>query len=206
MGLKERSVTRRNSDFPRILSMRQQASVIKGNLENRFETILPKAMRETGFDMWLILCQEDDLDPVFKTLIPVDTWCPILQMLVFYDGGSGPVERINVSGTDTSGLYDWPYRGQIPEKQWPLLRQIIEERDPKRIGINIGSVQWAAGGLTHNLYTQLVDALPTKYVNRLESAEPIVTSWLATFTDNEVALYERVVNVAHHLIAECYSR
>ena len=206
LGLKERSVTRRNSDFPRILSMRQQASVIKGNLENRFETILPKAMRETGFDMWLILCQEDDLDPVFKTLIPVDTWCPILQMLVFYDGGSGPVERINVSGTDTSGLYDWPYRGQIPEKQWPLLREIIEERDPKRIGINIGSVQWAAGGLTHNLYTQLVDALPTKYVNRLESAEPIVTSWLATFTDNEVALYERVVNVAHHLIAECYSR
>jgi Xaa-Pro aminopeptidase len=195
------------SDFPQILSMRQRASVIHRILRKRLETILPMAMRETGLDMWLILCQEDDLDPVFQTLIPMDTWCPILQMLIFYDRGKEEgVEGINVSGTNTHDLYDRPYQGQLEEKQWPLLVKIIEERDPQRIGINIGTIQWAAGGLTHNLYQQLVEKLPARYVDRLVSAEPLATRWLATLTDDEVEIYEHVVNVAHHLIAECYSR
>ena len=206
MSWKESFAARRSRDFPRVLPMRQRAEVIQRILKKRLETILPMAMRETGFDMWLILCQEDNLDPVFRTLIPVDTWCPILQMVVFYDQGQeGVVEGINVSGTNTHDLYDRPYKGQVEEEQWPLLREIIEERDPRRIGINTGAVQWAAGGLTHNLYTQLVETLPTKYVDRLASAEPLATRWLATLTDDEVEIYEHVGKVAHHLLAECYS-
>lgn len=195
------------SDVPQILSVRQQAAIIYRILKKRLETILPVAMREAGLDMWLILCQEDDLDPVFQTLIPMDTWCPILQMLVFFDRGEqAGIERINISGTNTHDLYDRPYGGQLEEKQWPLLVKIIEERDPQRIGINVGATQWAAGGLTHNLYQQLVGKLPARYVDRLVSAEAAATRWLATLTDDEVEIYEHVVNVAHHLIAECYSR
>jgi len=200
-------VERLGSEFPPVLSMRQRSNLINQILKKRLETILPMAMRETGCDMWLILCQEDDLDPVYTTLIPMDTWCPILQMLIFYDRGEERgVEGINISGTNTHDLYDRPYKGQVEEEQWPLLREIIEDRDPKRIGINIGSVQWAAGGLTHNLYQQLVEKLPPKYVDRLVSAEPLATRWLATLTNDEVEIYEHVVNIAHHLIAECYSR
>jgi hypothetical protein len=186
--------------------MRQRASVIHRVLEKRMETILPVAMRETGFDMWLVLCQEDDLDPVFTTLIPVDTWCPILQILIFYDRGAEGVERINLSQTRMHGLYDKPWMGRHHEEQWPRLRQIVQDRDPKRIGINTGSIQWAAGGLTHNLYTQLVEALPDRYVERLASAEPLATRWLATLTEDELGLYEHVASVAHSLLAECYSR
>ncbi|MCC7355372.1 MAG: aminopeptidase P family protein [Anaerolineae bacterium] len=193
--------------FPIILPLRQRADVIHRILKKRLDTILPVAMREAGLDMWLILCQEDNLDPVFTTLIPPDTWCPILQILVFYDrGGERGVERINLSGTNTHDLYDRPYKGQVEREQWPLLRQIIAERDPQRIGLNIGSVAWAAGGLTHNLYTQLVQQLPPKYVERLVSAEPVATRWLATLTDDELGVYEHVVQVAHALIAECFSR
>ena len=193
--------------FPQVLPLRQRAEVIYRNLKQRLDTVLPVAMCEAGCDMWLILCQEDDLDPVFTTLIPADTWCPILQILVFYDrGGDKGVERINVSGTNTHDLYDRPYKGQMERDQWPLLRQIIEERDPQRIGLNIGSIEWAAGGLTHNLYTQLAQQLPAKYVPRLISAEPVATRWLATLTDDELVTYEHVVQVAHAIIAECFSR
>jgi len=207
MQTQEQSATTGSRGFPEILPLRQRSEVIHRILKKRLDTILPMAMRETGFDMWLILCQEDDLDPVFKTLTPMDLWCPILQMLVLYDRGEGEgVERINISGTNTHDLYDRPYRGQVEEEQWPLLMKIIEERDPKRIGINTGAIEWAAGGLTHNLYLQLVERLPFKYIDRLESAEPLATRWISTLTDEEVELYEYVVNVAHHLIAESYSR
>ncbi len=59
-----------NGLMPKVLSTRERARVIHRVLERRLETILPLAMRETGFDMWLVLCQEDDLDPVFRTMIP----------------------------------------------------------------------------------------------------------------------------------------
>jgi len=193
--------------FPRILPPRQQAEVVNRILARRLEAILPMAMRETGFDMWLIICQEDDLDPVFTTLIPMDTWCPILQMLIFFERGSSEgVERINLSMTETGELYARPWKGRHHPEQWPLLKEIIEARDPKSIGINIGSIQWAAGGLTYNLHKQLVDNLPRKYAERLKSAEPLATRWLTTLTDEEIDLYEQIANVAHALIAECYSR
>lgn len=189
-----------------VLPIRQRAEVIRRIIRKRVNFILPEVMRQTGIDMWLILCQEDNLDPAFRMLIPLDTWCPILQILVFYDKGLEGVECINISGTDMRGLYEWPYRGQVEEEQWSLLKQIIEERDPKRIGINIGSIQWAAGGLTFNLYKRLVEVLPTKYLERLVSAEPLVTKFLSTLTEDEITLYEHVVNVAHSLLAECFSR
>lgn len=192
---------------PCILPMRQRARVIREVLAKRLETVLPAAMREAGFDMWVILCQEDDLDPVFASMMPMDAWCPILQMLVLYDRGApGGVERISIAMTDTGGLFDQPWQGRHHQEQWPLLRRTIEQRDPRRIGINTGRVQWAAGGLTHNLYQQLVEALPAKYAGRLASAEPMATRWLATLTDEEVELYEHVVAVARQLLAECYSR
>ena len=68
---------------PVVLPVRQRARIVRQVLEERLETLLPAAMRETGLDMWLILCQEDNLDPVFTTMVQMDAWCPILQMLIF---------------------------------------------------------------------------------------------------------------------------
>ncbi len=190
-----------------VLPLRQRAAVAQEVLRERLDTVLPLAMREAGFDMWLILCQEDDLDPVFVSMMPMDSWCPILQMLVLYDRGDGPgIERISIAMTHTKGLFAQPWKGHHHEEQWPELRRIVEERDPRRIGINTGRVQWAAGGLTHNLHEQLVQALPARYAARLASAEPMATRWLATLTDTEIALYEHVVAVARRIMASCYSR
>jgi Xaa-Pro aminopeptidase len=192
---------------PKVLSLRQRSDVIHRVLKRRLETVLPAAMRENGFDMWLVLCQEDNWDPIHDTFCPMDPWRPILQMLVFFDRGPQQgVERINLSMTNMQGLYDSPWQGKNHPEQWAMLRQIVEERDPKRIGINIGRVQWAAGGLTHNLYRQLLETLPPRYVERLDSAEPMVVHWASTLSDDEIELYEHVADMAKSLIAECYSR
>lgn len=187
--------------------MRERARVIRDILAKRLDTVLPVAMREAGFDMWVILCQEDDLDPVFASMMPMATWCPILQMLVLFDrGADSGIERISIAMTDTGGLFDQPWKGHHHAEQWPLLREIIAQRDPRHIGINTGRVQWAAGGLTHNLHQQLIETLPAKYADRLASAEPMATRWLATLTEEEIETYEHVVAVARQLIADCYSR
>jgi Xaa-Pro aminopeptidase len=197
---------RRDRGFPEILPAREQSNLITELVRGRLDTILPAAMKEAGLDMWIVLCQEDDLDPVYKTMIPMDCWCPILQMLVFVDDGNGKIARYSISGTDTKDLYERPYAGQLEEKQWPALLEIVNKRDPKTIGVNIGSVAWAGGGLTWNLYRQLQEKLPPKYAQRLVSAEKAAIRWGAGLTDREIDVFRHVVEIAHCIIADSFSR
>lgn len=189
-----------------ILPLRKQDDLIYKILEQRFETILPLAMREAGIDMWVILCQEDDHDPVFRTMIPFNCWTPILQMLVFYDRGEQGIERINLSQTNMMGLFDSPWTGRNHWEQWGFLAEMIRQRNPQKIGLNIGKIQWAAGGLTYNLYQQFVEAIDPQYRERIVDAEAACTRWLETYSDLEVEYYPYVVDIAHQIIAHCFSR
>lgn len=118
MAGNECSTARRGSRFPQVLRRREQASLVNRFLERCPETILPVAMRESQLDTWLVLRQEDDLDPGFRTMTPMDTWCSILQMLVFCDHGEEKgIEWMNISGTDSHDLYGRPHGEQLEEKQ-----------------------------------------------------------------------------------------
>lgn len=197
--------------FPEVLTIRERARLVNEITKKRLDVLLPKIMKETGFDMWIIVCNEDNLDPVFKTMIPYDTWCPITQILVFYCPGKGKeVEKLNLSRTNMKGLYKnaWDYRAwdkEHQESQWDCLARIVRERDPKRIGINESDVIWAADGLTASLKKKLEKTLGSEYSRRLSSAEELAVLWLETLLEEELDLYERVVAVSHALIAETFS-
>ena len=202
-------VDRRNNlkeGIPNILPAKRQSELITELLRGRLDKVLPLAMKEADLDMWIILCQEDDPDPIHKTMIPMDYWSHILQMLIFIDEGNGKIKGYNICGDDPKGLYERLYTRQLEEEQWPILLDLVEKKDPKKIGINIGSVKWCAGGLTHNLYQQLKSKLPDKYSERLVSAEKAAVRWGATLTKREIDIYRHVEKIAHHLIADCFSR
>ncbi len=201
----------KNPDMPSVLSIRDRTLTVNQITKLRLEGLLPKIMRETNFDMWIIVCNEDNYDPVFKTMIPYDTWCPIVQILVFYDRGPGQgVERLNISRSNMRGLHEnsWDHRAwdlKKKESQWDAFSRIVKERNPKRIAINQGGVIWAADGLTVSLKEKLIETLGPKYSARLNSAENLATLWLETLLDEELDLYESVVGLAHAIIAETFS-
>jgi Xaa-Pro aminopeptidase len=198
-------------DFPKVLSIRERAELVNTVTLKRLDVLIPKIMRETGLDMWIITCNEDDLDPIFKTMIPYGQWCPISQIIVFYDRGpERGVERLNVSRTGMPGFFEnaWDaaaWDNEKKESQWACLGRVVRERDPKRIGINEGETQWAAGGLTVVLKNRLVEAIEPTYAARLESAEPLATLWAETLLDEEIKLMERAAALSHAIIAETFS-
>lgn len=205
------SANSETSDFPKIMSIREQALTINSIIQMRLDRLLPDMMRETGFDMWIIICNEDDYDPVFSSMAPFDAWFPITQILVLYDPGPGKaLERLNLSRSDMRGLFtdEWDYRAWDSEKkenQWDALARVVRERDPKNIGINQSSVIWAADGLSVSLREDLVETIGPKYAGRLTSAEKLATLWLETLLDEELDIYETVVALAHAIIARTFS-
>ena len=196
---------------PAVLSIRDRADLVLRTTQKRLEQLLPGLMRQTGFDMWIITCNEDNLDPVFTTMIPYKNWCPITQIIVFFDRGPEKgVERLNLSRSRFRGLYEdvWDSRAWDTEKkesQWDCLGRIVRERNPRKIGINEGEVQWAAGGLTVVLKKRLVEAIGPTYAARLESAEPLATLWCEILLEEEIELMERAAAISHAVIAETYS-
>lgn len=191
-------------EFPAVLKMRDRAKVVNELLEIRLQRLLPGFMREENFDMWLIICNEDNLDPVFKTIIPYDTWTPITQIVVFYDKGEEGVERLNISRTNMKDLYlkTWD---PDKEEQWKCLARVVAERDPQRIAINESEVIWGADGLTSTLKQMLVKAIGPKYAARLQSGEKLAIRWLETLTEEELSIYHHIVSISHHLISDTFS-
>lgn len=193
-------------NHPTVLPVRERARVVNSVLAQRFDRLLPEVMREAGFDAWIIVCHEDNYDPVFRTMVPWDVWAPILQVLLFFDNGR-EVERINISRTNMYGLMPpSPWDPLAEEDQWAVLRKMLEARQPKRIGVNESDVIWAADGLTASLKAKLHETLGGDLSTRCESAEPLAIRWLETRLPEELDLYEQVGAIAHALIRRCFSR
>ena len=198
-------------DLPSVLSIRERAATVNRITQMRLERLLPRTMRDAGFDMWIIIGNEDNLDPVFTTMVPYDRWFPITQILVFYDDGSGDtVEKLNLSRTVMDELFvaAWDFRAWDSEKkesQWDCLARIVKERDPQRIGINESESIWAADGLSATLKSRLVTTLGDTYASRFQSAEKMCIRWLETLLDEELELYHQAHAISHALIKKTFS-
>ena len=111
--------------------------------------------------MWLVINREYVEDPVYLTLVPEPVFSARrTTMLVFFDrGAERGVERLTVSRYGLEGLYQGAWTGGTDEAQWKRLADIVRERDPRRIGIDV-SRRWPFGdGLTAGLRDQLLEAL-----------------------------------------------
>lgn len=196
-----------------VLSQRQRIEPVNRMLRERLDQLLPRLMRETGFDMWLVVNREYAEDPVFFTLAPEPVHAARrTTMLVFFDRGLDPatkqdrgIERLTVNRYPLGDLYQPAWAGGDLEEQWRRLAAVIAERDPRRIGIDT-SRDWAvADGLTAGLRDRLAAALGPKLAARLVSAENLVVRWLETRTQEELASYPHIVALARGVIAEAFS-
>ncbi len=193
---------------PNVLPVREQARVVNDILLRRFETLLPQIMRETAIDCWLIVCHEDNHDPVFRTMIPWQSWTPILQIQVFFDPGNElPIERINLSMTNMRGLMEKAeWTPESASDQWNLLRRMMDDRRPERIGINTSDTIWAADGLTAALKERLIKEIGADHAAKLTSAEGLCIRWLETRLPEELQQYDNACAIGRHIIATCFSQ
>jgi Xaa-Pro aminopeptidase len=193
-------------DIPQILSLKEQATVYDGWLNSRLEKILPELMRREKIDMWLVICQEYNEDPVYLSLVP---WTSLsarrLSMLVFYDRGEAKgIERFSVSRYGIGGLYKsiWD---PAKDDQWQALARAVKERNPKRIGIDESETFAFGDGLSASLKARLAQALGPDDAKRLVSAERLAVGWLERRLPEELEVYPHIVAIAHAIIAEAFS-
>jgi Xaa-Pro aminopeptidase len=191
------------------LPLREQADVRDRWLTQRLLDLLPGLMDRADIDLWLVIGREYNEDPVLLTLLP-STWLSarrrtILALLRSDDGvTAAAVSRYPVgqfvaawSPEEAPGL-------PAAESQWAAVRRIVEQADPRRIGVDVSETFALADGLSHTEHGLLTEALGP-YVDRLVPAEVLAVGWLETRLPEEITALHALNRLAHDVIAEAFS-
>jgi Xaa-Pro aminopeptidase len=150
----------------------------------KFDHILPEAMRENGIDMWIVAQKEGHDDPLAPLL--GGGYTGSVGYFIFTEKGGDRIERAALGVEDhhreLCGAYD------IPDGDADL-QKFVAERNPKRIGINMSAEMGLADGLTHTIHEQMVKALGPTLAARVVSAERMVSDFSSRRTASEIVAF-----------------
>jgi hypothetical protein len=210
-------------------TLREQATLQQSWLEKRLKTILPGLMRKHGVDMWVIPMREYNEDPTFTSLVSPTTFAARRRTIyVFFDkcaaagrtdpGDGSCIERIALGGTSQGGLYDAVRSTRAVEAavggrqaelwgdaQWLVLKDVIEQRKPSVIGINVSRTFAFTDGLTAGELEGMSEALGATWTAKFKRAEELPLEFIAARIPEEEQFYRRLQNVVWQLIARMYS-
>ena len=137
-------------DISNILPVRARVAYVNEVIESRIAHLLPGMMQRHGIDLWFVIDRENNKDPVSVTLFNHRAPQFTGQSVILHNEGNGKGIR--------------RYRGGIAR-----LKTLIEELNPKSIGINTSDLWNNGDGLTKGLYDRLVSSLGSSE-DRLVSA------------------------------------
>ncbi|MBX3131808.1 MAG: aminopeptidase P family protein [Gemmatimonadaceae bacterium] len=210
-------------------TLREQAATRQAWLEKRLTTVLPAVMRRHGVDAWVIPMREYNEDPMFSSLVSPTTFAARRRTIyVFFDkcaasaasdpGDGSCVERIALGGTSQGGLYE-ARRAMaavdagaearqaelVGAEQWNALRSVLEERDPKRIAINVSRNFAFSDGLTAGERDGMSEALGARWTSRFTSVDALALDFIATRLPEEAEFYRELQTLVWQLTERMFS-
>ena len=188
-----------------ILDLKNRASVIKDIQKDRIENLLPKLMKETGIDMWVIITREYNEDPIIKTLLP-PTWLNARRrtiLVFYYDNNkieSAAISRYNF-GENIPSIWD---KEKTPN-QFEALYDYILKKNPKKIGLNFSENFALVDGISKTDFDLFYNNAKSEIQNKVVSAEKLGIRWIETRTEKEKKIYTQLISITHNIIKEAFS-
>ncbi len=210
-------------------TLRDQAAMQQRWLEQRMTTVLPKLMRTHGIDLWVVPMREYNEDPVFSSIVSPTTFAARRRTIyVFFDkcaaagtadpGDGSCLERLALGGTSQGGVYkaytakkviDNAAGGRNAElwgdQQWLLLKEVLEERNPKVIGIDVSRTHAFSDGLSAGEFEGMSAMIGKKWTARFKRAEELPLQLIASRLPEEEVVFGKMTELVHSLIARMFS-
>jgi hypothetical protein len=196
--------------------LRAQAEEQQAWLETRLTEVLPALMAEYDVDMWILSMREYAEDPVFWSIVSPTTFAARRRSIyVLTRRDDGTLERLALGGTSQGGLFE-AYRSPRPTavdqeaelwggEQWALLREVIEDRDPGNIVLNIDEHQAFADGLHSGEREALERALGDDYLQRVKREPRLAIDYIAVRVPEMMPRYRKIEETVHAIISQAFS-
>ena len=197
-------------------TLREQAEEQQEWLELRIGRVLPKLMAEYDVHMWILSMREYAEDPVFWSIISPTTFAARRRSIyVFTRQDDGTVERLALGGTSQGGVFE-AYRSTRPaptqptaelvgNEQWRLLRELVEDRDPENIVLNIDP-DWAfSDGLHAGEREVLEEALGPELLGRVKREPRLAMNYISLRLPEMMPRYRKIMETVHAVISHAFS-
>lgn len=149
---------------------------------------IPIILNETGIDCWMIFVRETSLTPdsIMELVVGNDVVLPSAFIFGFQEdkfvktaliGNFDADSERNKNIWDEVIAYEKSFQSQ--------LQKILENYNPKLIGLNFSKGDPSADGLTHGLFLYLEDLLPS-FKEKFVSAESIINRLRSYKTPTEI--------------------
>jgi len=205
-------------------TLREQAFKQQRWLELRMERTLPALMRREGVDMWVVPMREYAEDPVFTAITSPTTFAARRRTIyVFFDKGAEGIERLALGGTSQGNVFR-AVRSTKPvaapaagsrtndrtaelwgDEQWNILKQVIVERQPRKIAVNTSRTFAFADGLSSGERDGMLQALGPEWTAKIVPAEALAVDLIASRQPEEEAEFTNLNRVAWEIIQEAFS-
>jgi hypothetical protein len=197
-------------------SLREQAAEQQAWLEARMDLVLPALMEEYGARMWILSMREYAEDPVFWSITSPTTFAARRRSIyVITRRDDGTLERLALGGTSQGGVFEafrstrpaptQPTGELVGDEQWNLLRELVEDRDPENIVLNIDP-EWAfSDGLHAGEAEALLEALGDRYAARVKREPRLAMNYVALRVPEMMPRYRKIEETVHAIISEAFS-
>jgi hypothetical protein len=210
-------------------TLREQAALQQSWLDKRMATVLPALMRKHGVEMWVVPMREYNEDPVFTSIVSPTTFAARRRTIyVFHDTcaktprpASCGVEKIALGGTSQGGVFRavrstqaaaGPAGSQTQrsaelwgDEQWKVLTQVIEERNPAAIHVNVSRTFAFSDGLSAGENEGMRAALGPAWSAKLRSLDALALELIATRLAEEEVVFKKMTEVVWGIIDTAFS-
>lgn len=205
----------REARYPGVVLPDDSVEMQKQIRRAKFDTVLPRVLRDNNIDMWIYVMRSWTPDP-FRFEFGASE-----GVFIFTDRGKDRIERAAFAGgVQDPDAYDIVVEEGMQREQQPGtptemdirfvgLQEFVAERDPKRIGVNyIDDLSVASStnyrsltdGISHKDYNLLIEALGEKYAGRVHSGEYVLVDYVAGRVKEEIELYTQWGRIAAHML------
>jgi Xaa-Pro aminopeptidase len=193
-------------ELPKLLSVREQQAVRESWLKKRLDTMLLPMMRQQKIDMWIVVNEEFHPDPVTEYIAPPLPYVGRRDFFIFANRGGDKLDRMALVRYSEEHLKNFFEVLNPPGRDvGSTLLNIVKERNPKTIALNMGGTRGATNGLTHDSYKFLTETLGTDYSSRFVSAAPLIVEYMDTRITEELETYRTAVALTDVLTQRAFS-
>ncbi len=190
----------------KIRSLKEQYAIKDQCLKERLEIILPQVMEDADVDMWIVASKEYHEDPTFKAMVPAEyLTARRITMFAFSKEADG-IHRYSLSMPDKSVAKFYESKWQFgKEDQMEALKRLIEEKDPKRIALNMSKEFAVCDGFSIGLYQMFKESLGEDIMNKMVNDDLLAMKFMEIRTPTELKLMPEVMSVAHDIMERMYT-
>ncbi len=174
--------------------------------KERITKLLPIAMKEAGIDSWLVICRENDNDPLAMHVGGENAGGTAAFLFFLRDDKVHSV-AISPSG-EARALKDVGLQNEVIEIErgssvWKEVKKLIDKYNSVKIGIN-SSERNLSDGLSYTQRIEMERELGPEISAKFVSSDPVVVNWLSVKLPSEIEIMTKAAVLTEQIQIEAY--